>query len=134
MVIYDITNKRQLLLYSYQAGVDPIIIDEILKCVDPIIVKRWRTDIDIFNDGIFFLACHSGNFDLVQHVLNVASTEQLPGNVLGTVSKHILSVLELVICNGDHFEEDLLLRLIRLSCEVIDTFPDQYIKKPTDHT
>jgi hypothetical protein len=96
-------------------------------------LRNWWIKSDDVGDGIFILACQSRNFDLVRHVLNVASTEQTPKIFLGSRPNHILRALEIVVCN--RFEKDFALKLLRLSREFLDELPEQYtFREATEFT
>jgi hypothetical protein len=114
-------NRRHVLLFACENGVDPIIFDKLLKwnSVRKNILKEWWVQCDIDKNGVFILACMSQNFDLAKHVLSIAFTkaETFSENFLESRSNHILKAMELAVMQLD---EIFVVRLIRLSREFVD--------------
>jgi hypothetical protein len=87
---------------------------------------------DIQGDGIFVLACYSGNFNLVRHVLNIALTEQTLEKFLGSRPNNIIRAQELIVCNVKLFDDNFF--WIRSSHEFLNRLPEKYnLERPTDH-
>lgn len=142
-------NRRDVFLYACEAGVDPIVFNAILNWSSyPLRIDRtgaqhgWSINADNEASGVFILACKSGNFDLIRHVLSTAHRLFEQKNILGedpcqegfydeeynienfleTRSNHILRALEVAV--GRH-EESFALRLLCLLSEFIKKVPDK---------
>ena len=73
-----VEKRRHVILYACEAGVDPSIIDALLKWnkSKKNVIDRWWIHCDSNFNGVFILACSSLNFNLVEHILALASKEE----------------------------------------------------------
>jgi hypothetical protein len=62
---------RHALLFACEAGVDPVIFDALLRwnTIRNDILDKWWNHVNISNNGVFILACMSGNYTLAEHNL-----------------------------------------------------------------
>lgn len=114
--------KRNVLLFACEAGVDPMIFDPILNW-NPRrknYLGKWWKHFDFCGDGAFVLACNSGNFDLAEHVFNVALTAVNPTSFLAGQPNNILKALSVAV---EEFDEIAALKLLNMCHKVIDKIP-----------
>lgn len=123
-------SKRNDLLVACELGVDPVIFDAILKwhvargAVRPE-WKWWLETVHISCNGWhgpFYLACQSGNYDLVERLLHAIPKEE---NMRDFLSSKTNSIIEILMQSFRHGENHMikLVRLCRIFCDV---FPVGY--------
>ena len=119
--------KRNVLLFACKAGVDPIIFCAILNW-NPRRKNNlvgWWEHFDSSYNGAFVLACNSGNFDLAEHVLNVALTTVSPTSFLNGEPNNILKALLFAV---EAFDESAALKVMKMYHKVIDKIPGGYFR------
>jgi hypothetical protein len=95
--------KRNVILYACEAGVDPIIFDALLNW-NPrrkINLDNWWRSFDQHGNGACDLACESGNFNLAEHVLRAALTHVSASWFLPDGVYNILRVLSSAVLGSD---------------------------------
>ena len=131
---YNIWSKRNDLFVACDIGVHPIIFDALLKQSEKegTLYTTWWTDRKNFyykanggEQGYFHLACLSGNYDLVEHLLDIISREGSVRDLLDGDHNNIIEILEITLrCRS----EDYNIQLIRLCRGYFDDFPNGYLK------
>lgn len=121
-------SKRNDLFVACGIGVHPMIFDAILR--RRIHYKEWWTRWDFTTwtnrgptRGYFHLACLSGNYDLVEHLLDIISKEGSVRDLLSESANNIVGILESTVRS---FSEDYNIKLIRLCRRFFDDFPNGY--------
>lgn len=71
-------------------------------------------------NGAFVLACSSGNFNLAEHVLNVALTAVSPTSFLGGEPNNIVKALLFAV---EAFDVSAALKVMNMCHKVIDKTP-----------
>jgi hypothetical protein len=117
--------RRHVLLYACEAGVDPIIIDEILKwnstrCK---VLEEWWHQCNDDKDGVFILACKSGNYSLAEHILNAASKNIPVEELLHGRSNNVLKALKVAV--KEH-NEDFVTRVLRMCRQFTLEIPNEH--------
>ena len=124
-------SKRNDLSVACDIGVHPIIFDALLKERIFYETTWWMSKKNIFRkpngaaQGHFHLACVSGNYDLVEHLLDIISREGSVRDLLDGDHNNIIEILEITLrCRS----EDYNIQLIRLCRGYFDDFPNGYSK------
>ena len=129
---YTEWSKRNDLFFACKIGVDPIIFDALLKWDierNARHVKWWREFRNFYNttngsnEGILHIACRSGHYDLVEHLMHTISKEESVRRVLDGNANNIAQILGNTILFQS---EDYNIKLICLCRRFFDNFPVGY--------
>ena len=122
-------SKRNDLSVACDIGVHPIIFDALLKERIFYETTWWMSKKNIFRkpngaaQGHFHLACVSGNYDLVEHLLDIISRVGSVRDLLDGSANNIMEILDTTVhCRG----EDYNIKLILLCRMYFDDFPIGY--------
>ena len=123
--------KKNDLFVACDIGVHPIIFDALLKqrtFYEP--WWTWWTDKENFFNymsnamqGYFHIACVSGNYDLVEHLLEIKSREGSVRDLLDEAANNIMEILDTTLVRRS---ENYNIKLISLCRRYFDDFPNGY--------
>ena len=119
--------RRHALLFACEAGVDPVIFDALLKwnVIRNDVLGNWWNHVNISKNGVFILACMSGNYTLAEHILKTVLKYRLATaeDFLFGRSNHILKGLLFAVEN--HGQNDFC-KILGMCDNIIDYFPEEY--------
>jgi hypothetical protein len=118
--------RRHALLFACEAGVDPVIFDTLLRwnIIRNDVLDRWWNHVNISKNGVFILACMSGNYTLAEYILKTVLKYRLATaeDFLFGRANHILKGLLFAVKN--HGQNDFC-RILGMCHNIIDDFPEK---------
>lgn len=119
--------RRHALLFACEAGVDPVILDALFRwnIIRNDVLNRWWNHVNIDGNGVFILACRSGNYALAEHILKTVLNYRLATakDLLFGNANNILKALLYAVEN--HGQNDFC-RILGMCHNIIDYFPEEY--------
>jgi hypothetical protein len=130
------TSKYQyygpVFLFAFRRGVDPAIFDKLIMwdSIRENLFQDWWSKCDRNRNEVFVLACESQNISLVEHILSLAFTQYHQKFFLESMANHILESLEQ---HRKSFDEEFMVKWLRLVRKYVDEIPQEYTIKHDNH-
>jgi hypothetical protein len=93
-------------------------------------MQEWWSLCDDNGNEVFVLACESQNISLAEYILSLAFTQHHQENFLESMPIHILK--SLMVHHRDSFNEEFIVKWLRLLRKHVDEIPQEYTIEKND--